>query len=456
MEDEATLRRQAAAAIKAGADPAAVQQMLANALVELAVKNEPVPEASPVRRALGGTLGAVASGVPGGRALTAGVRTLLNNQSFAENRADVDRAVQDLPAVSRVGGNVLGATLGGSAAAKLLTPARATVAKVGAAYGGAQEALSADAASPGARALRTAGGAAIGGALGKGADLAVRGAGSVGEKVGATLRALRAPTPGADALTRDAVRQTASAPLYGRALREGAGRTDTPELNAILAHPEVRPFVERLAGLEKYRAVPAGPRPPEFFDDLYKGLSDEASALQSGMPSSTGRSVNMRRTDSENVRAIQDQLLTALDPVMPSYRPAVRTFAQHSGDMKAAAVGSDAIKADLRTTTGGKALLTKSPEAYERTAARFGASEQDAFLTGVRGEGGQMIRSGIQPKGALDLALFPIVRRVVRPVNAVARMERAARGPSSRRTVRPRTGALPASFLELLGLDSRQ
>lgn len=238
-------------------------------------------------------LASMAQGIPGMEAVQAGARSLIRRQPYGESLKDIRGAVETLPT-----GLAAGERLAGSLPLMTMLPGSPAVS--GAILGGADQALAADDESLTARAMKTAGGAAVGGILGKVLDVGITGA-----------RALMAKSPAKNILGRQAERAASAGGLYSRALNEGEGKEATATVQAFLAEPEIAARVEALQRLDSFKDVPADS--PQMLDALYKALTDESKSISKGLAVLDPSKPNIGRFRGENVRGLKDRLLGAME-----------------------------------------------------------------------------------------------------------------------------------------------
>jgi hypothetical protein len=124
------------------------------------------------------------------------------------------------------------------------------------------------------------------------------------------VRALLAKGSAANILAQKAARSAASDVNYGQALREGAGKTNTPAINKVLAQPDI---AEIRDGLLQSRPLQGeAPNSPKVLDAIYKVLSDRAGQLKRGLESPTPNKPNLGRFNQEDVAQAKSALLDAM------------------------------------------------------------------------------------------------------------------------------------------------
>jgi hypothetical protein len=314
-----------------------------------------------------------AQGIPGVHAVEAGAGSLGSQMTdHPMNYRQSYNALND--ATGQIGGKTAAAErIMGSVAALPFLPASAPLA--GAALGASEGALDANPdMGIGGRAYAAGWKGAVGAGVGKVAEMAPVGFAALRSKSGAAMLA-----------ARDAARSAAATPLYNKAMQEGAGRTVTPAVAQALKSPDLAEIVSEL---QQTRALAGkAPESPEMMDAVYKVLSDRAALLKRGQDAVTPTRPNIGRFRLQDTHAAQGDLMdamaggTTMPGPMPSYRPAVQTFAQHSGEMNALQRGNDALLDQLsHRMPRGKMLDRTTPEAQQDWAA--GATEGQRAAAG--------------------------------------------------------------------------
>ena len=353
-----------------------------------------------------------AQGIPGvamaQAAVRAGARTGLSAisprisapESYTDAYNNIKRSTDKVPASAKI----IGRMATGSVPAVMMGPLGGTAS--GAAIGGLNGLLDADPnVSAGGRAWNTATNAAVGAALGKTFE------------VGSTaLRAIRAPTSGANLITREAARDASANTNYAKAIAEGQGRTNTGPIRAVLNEPDNAEIQAGLHELRQNRDL--APDSPEMLDKIYKAHSDRAKGLKSGLEAVTVRKPNMGRESLTDTGMAQSDLLDAMSgpehppiratvvgssplltavagapasqpiPPMPTYRTAVQDYAKASGDIAGVRKGQDILRSQLnRGVTSGRNLDRTTPEEFARWAhdPSTPSSETAAASEGVLG-----------------------------------------------------------------------
>ncbi len=389
-----------------------------------------------------GGIAALAHGIPGAEALQATIRSKVRGQSYREAYQDIHGAAEDNPGstvASIAGSGPLAAVLPGS-------PALA-----GAAVGAAGQALDANPdQSLLERAGKTAIGAAVGGALGKGADMAVTWA-----------RSIRAPQAATDIIKRIADRKKEATALYDKAIAEGVGKTPTTAVKKFLNQPDIAEIVQGLQSLRPFQKTQ--PTDPKMLDGIYKVLSDREKTILKGLAQTEPGKPNLGRFAGEDIAMAKEGLLTALEtpethqiPVsvvsngsnvpalagqsangfsasmqlpamMPNYRGAVQDFAKRSKDIAAVQRGVDALRVGQRTTLpAGKQLHRVTPEAFAEWAKTASPSEIAAAREGVLGavkkfpkiKVGKVLGTPVLPKPSRSLQTAPGLLRSLDPHDA--------------------------------------
>ena len=348
-----------------------------------------------------------AQGIPGVEAVEAAAGALGSKltgrpQTYRQALGTLKTATGQIGGKTGMGERILGSTA-------VLPFLAASPVLAGAQLGAADQALSADPdVSLAGRAGRTVLGAVGGAVFGKAA-----------ESVPTVFRVLAAKTPSANIFAREAAREAESAPLYRAALQEGQGRTGTPAIRAQLAKPDNAEIVQELQAGRPLAGVPA--ESPAMLDALYKTHSDRAATLRRGLDALTPNRPNIGRFRLQDTRMAQQDLLDALSGgatmpgPMPSYRPAVETFAKHSAGIDAVEQGSDAL---LDAVHGrlprSKYLTRRGPEAVAEFGAEATPAERQAATEGVLGAVKHELKASPLTKGRSAFFAAPAVMRQLR------------------------------------------
>ncbi len=332
--------------------------------------------ASPVTRGLG-ALSSLAQDIPGAEALQAGARAVAHTlasrvglpveaQGYNEALSDIREGQQTVNAIPRTALRLAGGGIAG-AAIPTASPVRA-----GAIYGGLSNLLAAEEPeSVGSRLGSAAIGAGAGAAIGKVADVVTTGLRAAGApKITDTLREL------------EELRAARSAPLYREALEQGVGQTNTPQVQAFLAQPDIAPIVERLASSRAMQGV--APDDPRMLDAIYKVLSDQQGALRRQLAVNDPSRPNLGRFEGENIAQAKRQALEAMDTAMPAYRQAVGEFAEGSRALEGAKRGYQAMRTQAGAGGSPENLMKRGPQSLMDWLERNPEQAEDA-LTGALG-----------------------------------------------------------------------
>lgn len=478
MDELEKLRREAAEAIKAGADPEMVRHEFRR-LAALLPEPQETPEGHEgaktgvgafARSALA-TAANAAQGIPGMEAVQAaarsGARTLASKvpvlgnyvdpQSYGDALLDIRGETGKIPGALRVAGQLPGAV-----ASTAVLPGGAAW-KSGAAYGGAAGALDAD---PNMgireRAGRAAGGAAVGAFIPK----AIEGVANTGRIAKTGVRSIVAPTPAALEQAQKAALKQKVDPLYERARQEGQNAVVPPQVRAFLDRPDVREIVSRLQGYDEFAGM--ADDAPEMIQAVNQALSEKLLALKKPQQIITdGKGATFTgRAERRQAESLKRELSNAVStpgqmmgpsrsginvravPLMPSQRVADRVNAQGMAEQQATSKGVNAVAAAERGRAAGGALSKSSPEAYESWVYKAPPNEVDAFMRSVLGETGNKVRGAIKPDpltGSLAVGLggtglylggpwglagaaVPALMKAGRAATAGDRMLRAAKG----------------------------
>lgn len=349
------------------------------------------------------TIANVSRDIPGAEAAQAFARSIARRQPYREALQDIRGATGALPpAVSLptriAGGALAGAVMPGS-----------TVARQAAAYGALQGAAEA---SPdvGAveRAARSAGGAALGGALATGA-----------QTVGTVARAMRGPSRPAQMLAEQTQRDAVSAPMYER-FRALGELPQTERLQQLLELPVVRRAV-RTVKSESPELRDLSDLDARVLDAVYKRIGNRSFRSQTGFETGQARTA----------------LLDAIDEASGgAYRPAVEAFREGSQNMMAVQRGARALQRGSSPSGGttAKAALEESPEALAEWAARATPAQRQRAVGGILGEVKQHgLTDVVTPFGLRGgFSLLPGARRAVTASELIEELERGMVSPRRR------------------------
>lgn len=225
------------------------------------------------------------------------------------------------------------------------------------------------------RAWRGAAGAAVGGSVGAALDAVIT-----------KGRSVLAPSSSKVIQTLKGERKAATEPLYDAARNVGALPTSpmgTP-VSAFLAKPEVAEIVKDLQKLDQFSGM--APDDPRMIDAIYKALSDNQRTVGKAMAVANPSKLNVGRYREQDIAGKKDALLNAIDPVMPTYRPAVEAYAKHSGEIEAVRQGQDALRTGIsKGVTTGRNLDRTSFEAFEDAMQKATPAQRERALQGLLG-----------------------------------------------------------------------
>jgi hypothetical protein len=316
----------------------------------------------------------VAAGVPGAKLAISKARSMLQSRPMTDVQNEVNQETSDVPYASAI------ARGAGTLATTPFLPGSGAVS--GAILGGADQALNNDPTSgPINRALRTVGGAALGGAVGGAADRLVAGARTFAPKwLGGAGNAAETRA----GMVAD--RAKSGAKLYGDALAEGQGKEVPQPVLDWLKSPDIAPIVADLKSTRPFANVAEDS--PEMVDAVYKNLSDKAGIIKGKMGALVPRNANLGRVAGlDNAMARQEGLAAVSDAgpyagdeaFMPSYPKAVQDFADRSKGIESFDTGYDAL---TKSVNGNKVAaknlnrVGKSPDAS--TFASWAADQAPA------------------------------------------------------------------------------
>lgn len=317
-----------------------------------------------------GAVTSLARDIPGVEALSAGARSVVRGQPYAEALGDIRDAGESINPVSRTGLRMVG---GGLASAAI----PGSPALQGAAYGGAINALSADPdKTMGERVATGIAGGIFGGAVGKVADVASTGA-----------RALMAGSVDDVLPALKQARADAASPLYREAAEEGAQAATTPmspALRNVLDEPDIAGIVDDLRGQRQFRGMDE--RDPRLLDALYKALSDAERRAQSPMAALDPKAVNTGRFAVENIQAAKRQVLDAISgdagAPMPSYATAVREFAEESAPIEGFERGYKAMGAQVGARENPRRIVREGQRGLLEWLEKQGPEAAEAAAQG--------------------------------------------------------------------------
>lgn len=319
-----------------------------------------------------------AQGIPGMEAVEAGAGVL--GSKLSGQPLSYQESLDALRSQTGKIGGVTSAVEHAIGTAPLLPFLAASPALAGAELGGADQLLNAD---PNQSLLerggRTALGAAGGAAVGKAADMLVN-----------APRALLATSPAENMLDRAAARAASAKRLYGAALAEGQGKVTPPAVRAYLQEPDIAEIVNELQKTREFANV--ADSSPEMLDAVYKTLSDRAAQVRKGLLAVNPTKPNIGRYQAKDIAAAQQAGLTAIDQVMPTYREAVKDFAQHKAAEDAVGRGYDAMRTGLlKNIPTARNLTRTTPDAFSKWAETAGPDETRAAVEGILGASKKMM-----------------------------------------------------------------
>lgn len=353
----------------------------------------------------------IAQGIPGMEAVEAGAgmvggklsgQPLTYQQSLDALRSKTEKIGGVTSAVEHAAGTI-----------PLLPFLAASPALAGAELGGADQLLNADPnlnlAERGGRTLLGAGGGAI---IGKGADMLVAGG-------RAALPSLLGGTKDVaiNLLDRATARAASAKRLYSAALDEGRSHVTPPAIESYLKEPDIAEIVDELRKTREFKNL--SPESPEMLDAIYKTLSDRVATVKKGLLSVTPNKPNIGRFQAKDLAAAQQAGLTAMDATMPTYRAAVKDFAQHKAAEDAVGRGYDAMRTGLlKNLPAARNLTRTTPEAFGNWAETAGQDETKAAVEGILGATKKMIYKNPLTTGRNAAALAPSLLRAAGDVTA--------------------------------------
>lgn len=300
---------------------------------------------------LGSMLEAPLSGVPGGALAMSVARKLTNGGTLAENQDAINRETDTARLSTPL-------KLVGGLASTALVPGMSG-AGAGATLGALDQALNNDPNSGlGQRAARAVGGGIVGGAGGALLDRVLTGARSVlAPNTSAELAALKKVRADVDA--------DAAGPSYATTAQQVARGTGTsPELQAVLAHPEIAPYADAIRSSE----LGKGMNDAEVGQEVYKQLG-ETQNMKAVRSANSGEYRAANSFDIRNAAALKNLVKQGLATVAPDFPEAVATHAEASQPITATRQGYDAaqqLMADRALAAKNLDNPTKDPLAFLR------------------------------------------------------------------------------------------
>ena len=376
--------------------PADITRLLAphvRAMQGAAMPDDTPDDPSYAQRALGG-IAALGHDIPGVEAAQAGARALVRGQSYRDALSDIQQAEQSAPKAVRVGNNLIG---GGIAA--MATPGGPVLQS--ARYGILHGLLNSN---PDENLAQRTNAAALEGGVG-----AV--AGKVGDQLTTVARALASKTPGAQFAARRAAMAAADALNYGKAAEEGTAAAASPMPESVqqaFNEPDIAPYVAEVRNSRTF----ANADDPTVLREAYKLMSEHQGTLNNRLVNANDFKAGTSLGKSD-VGLAKQQMLSAADEVMPSFRQAVEQHAQAMGAQGAMQTGVDAATRMGRgTLAGAKKLGSKSPEALRAALQKMTPEEAQAALAGALGRTRELM--GVTPNPLTGFGLGQSLMRAGR------------------------------------------
>lgn len=342
---------------------------------------------------IAGSIADATQGIPGVGALQAGVRSVVRNQPYREAYGDIKRQTDKVPMSAKIIGRAAS-----SSPLTALLPGSAAVS--GAIVGGADQVLDAN---PDrgivSRALGGAAGATGGALFGKGLEM--------GMTAG---RVVLSPVAAKTLQTLKSTRAKITGPMYKTALAEGQGNTVTPEVYDLLSKSDIAEIVGELKKTRTFANVAEDA--PEMLDAVYKVLSDRGKQIQKGLETVSPNRPNIGRFRGEDVGLAKEEALGAMDGPMPSYRPAVKEYAERTGDIEAFRKGYDTQRVASGVPTG-KNLDRTTPEALGEWSAGARPSQRELAGQGAVGAARASLVTKPFTAGRRSVGELPDVLRIV-------------------------------------------
>ena len=316
-------------------------------------------------QALGG-IASLLRAVPGGTALQAGARSVVRGQPYSEALRDIQGAEDSAPSVVRNTNAIAGSLPG-----LLASPGSAVQQGIG--YGVASGLL-APTGGVGDRLKNAAVQGTVGAVLGK-----------AGELVPMIGRTKTAQSLGSTLLKRKAAMSAATSPLYHAAETEGwnaaANGAMPKSVQEALVAPDIKPYVDAVRASRQF----AGADEPTILREAYRHMSDYQRTLGSRMLNA-GDFKAGTSLDKADIGLAKQQMTSAADEIMPSFRVANAKNAEHAGQMDAFKLAADATNRIAKgSTVAGKKLATNSPEAFMKAIQKMSPAEARAAKEGLLG-----------------------------------------------------------------------
>lgn len=318
----------------------------------------------------------VAAGVPGAKLLiSAGRKVTGDERPFGDIQREVNAETSDVPYASAIG-----RTAGMLATTPFLP---ASGAASGAILGGTDQLLNNDPNSTlGERIGRGVIGAAAGGVLGKATDMLGAGVRGVFAKGGESAKGAALK-----------MRSDAANPLY-QDVESATPQPLTPEMTAMLEHPDIAPIAGKLKTLEQYKGKELNN--PTLLMAIRKNLSDWGHQLDKQGAMMDPSKANLLGDLKEHVGLLKDRFDQAADTQVPGFSNAVQTFADQSVPVSAQEAGYNAMREKMaggltswknigKKTPGSlTTFLAAHPDGGKGAAEGVLAAGRDAFVNGRR------------------------------------------------------------------------
>lgn len=336
-----------------------------------------------------------AQGIPGMEAFQSAAGALGsqftdNPMSFRESRDVLRETTSQIPPEVRA----VAKLAGGAAVLPLM--AGFSPLKAGATLGAADQALSAEDMSLTERGTRAVAGGAVGGLLGKAAEV-----------VGVAGRAGAAQPLGKNAMARKEALAAADNAAYGLAAREAAAAGGTNRtVSAVLKHPKIAPFTAAVRGTEQFK----GASDAEVLMEVYRQMGTRQRQLGRVALSADDYRAGtaLEKGDIEQVKQLA---LNAMDTLTPAFRKAVQQHARMAAEVEAFERGADVTTRIVNKNAGAAAKLDRrSPESFAKRIAKMSPEERQSAIEGMLARLRERI--GIQPNavsmgGLLTTAIRP-------------------------------------------------
>lgn len=280
---------------------------------------------------------------------------------------------------------------------------------------------------------------ATGAAAGKAADVGIT-----------ALRGKFAPTLGQSALKYKGAIQDADQAAYGQAAHEGAQpQPMPPEVHKAFNESDIAPFVEVVRNSRTF----ANADEPTILREAYKLMSERQGTLlnRAGAADNFKAGTSLEKSD---IGLAKQQLLSAADPVMPSFRPAVEQHAELAGNRNAFRTMADATNRAIRSAPiPAKKLESNSHEAILEAVRKMKEEAAQAAMDGTLGRLRESYHGSANPFKLFGAGPALAHANAAAPYVNALDQQTGTLGSAGAQMLRGGATAKGASILSALGLD---